>query len=436
MATQLSRLAHAVRRLALRDASDGELLESFVNHEDTAALAELVRRHAPMVWGVARRLLRRHQDAEDAFQATFLVLVQKAGAVREKELVANWLYGVAHQTAVRMRAMSAKRELREQQVTTMPETVSEAPDLWNDLQPILDEELSRLPEKYRAIIVWCDLEEMTRQDVARRLGCPEGTVASRLARARAMLAKRLARHGLAVSGGALATAVAHSAATAAAPAPLVAATIEAAGSVVAGKVLSAGVISATVIALTQGVMQTMLVNKIKKVLIVLVVALAVGGIGFGFRDSQAPAQSARPASDQKAQAQPVASDEGGLGGLTPDGTPEKLRAELDALAKKIARAQHDWLEARAEIVKLERLYLEREAQLRKLTGTAPARTVDIGEVQPVQKTVKVTTIAVGEGAKPAPRTDLEQRNKLLEKKLQEMDRRIKELEKRLENQKQ
>src|SRR5262245_34959016 len=133
MATQLSRLAHAVRRLALRDASDGELLESFVNHEDTAALAELVRRHAPMVWGVARRLLRRHQDAEDAFQATFLVLVQKAATVREKELVANWLYGVAHQTAVRMRAMSAKRELREQQVTTMPETVSEAPDLWNDL---------------------------------------------------------------------------------------------------------------------------------------------------------------------------------------------------------------------------------------------------------------------------------------------------------------
>jgi hypothetical protein len=247
-----------------------------------------------------------------------------------------------------------------------------------------------------------------------------------------MLAKRLARHGLAVSGGALATVVTQGAASASAPAPLVTATIEAASSVVAGNVLSAGLISATVIALTQGVVQTMLVNKIKKVLVVLVVALAVGGIGFGLRDSQAPAQSASPASDQKAQArgEPVASDD------TPDGNPEKLRAELDALAKKIARAQHDWLEAKAEIVKLERRYLFIEAHLRQLTGTAPARTIDIGEVQPVQKTVTATTTTVGEGAKPAPRTDLEQRNKLLEKKLQEMDRRIKELEKRLENQKQ
>ena len=136
-----------------------------------------------MVWGVCCRLLRNPHDAEDAFQATFLVLVQKAATVVPRELVANWLYGVAQQMAVRLRATAAKRGGREVRMQELPEpAVAEARD--EELLSLLDQELSRLPERFRTLIVLCDLEGHTRKEVARQLGCPEGTVASGLARAR------------------------------------------------------------------------------------------------------------------------------------------------------------------------------------------------------------------------------------------------------------
>src|SRR5438067_5564186 len=182
--------------------TDGELLARFLRSRDEDALAALVRRHAPMVWGVCGRLLHNHHDAEDAFQATFLVLVRKAADV-PGQAVANWLYGVARQTAVRLRATAAKRGRRERQVVTMPEpavpTVHDA-----DLQRVVDEELSRLPDHYRGVVVLCDLEGMTRREAARQLSIPEGSVASRLARARAMLAKRLNQRGVLFSGGSVA----------------------------------------------------------------------------------------------------------------------------------------------------------------------------------------------------------------------------------------
>jgi RNA polymerase sigma factor (sigma-70 family) len=140
-----------------------------------------------MVWGVCGRLLRHH-DAQDAFQATFLVLVQKAATLPDKETVGNWLYGVAYQTAVRMRALAAKRGVRERQVKVMPEPATAEQYVWNDLVPVLDEELSRLPDKYRVLVVLCDLESKSRKEVARQLNIPEGTVASRFATARTMLA--------------------------------------------------------------------------------------------------------------------------------------------------------------------------------------------------------------------------------------------------------
>src|SRR5437660_12429342 len=105
------------------DRTDGQLLECYVRSREEAAFAALVRRHGPMVWGVCRRVLRSHQDAEDAFQATFLVLVRKAASVVPREMVANWLYGVAHQTALKARATTAKRAAREKQVPDMPERV-------------------------------------------------------------------------------------------------------------------------------------------------------------------------------------------------------------------------------------------------------------------------------------------------------------------------
>ncbi len=208
--------------------TDGQLLDSFVHHKDDAALTALVRRHGPMVWGVCCRLLRSHQDAEDAFQATFLVLVQKAATLPDTETVGNWLYGVAHQTAVRMRAIVAKRGVRERQVTVMPEPNSAEECVWNDLKPVLDEELSRLPNKYRVLIVLCELENKTRKEVAVQIGVPEGTVASRLATARTMLAKRLARRGVVVSGVLLGTVLTQQASSACVPMVVVSSTIKAA----------------------------------------------------------------------------------------------------------------------------------------------------------------------------------------------------------------
>jgi RNA polymerase sigma factor (sigma-70 family) len=233
-----------------------------------------------MVWGVCRRVLRNHHDAEDAFQATFLVLIRKAASIASSELLANWLYGVARQTALKARATAAKRCRRERQVTEMPEPAAAEQDLWSDLLPMLDEELSRLPDKYRAVIVLCDLEGKTRKQAARQLGVPEGTVASRMATARRMLAKRLARYGLAVSGGALAAVISQQAASAGVPPSVVSATIKAATLVVAGQATAMGAVSLKVAALTEGVLKTMLLTKLKVAMaVVLLAALGFCGVG-------------------------------------------------------------------------------------------------------------------------------------------------------------
>src|SRR5262245_27932302 len=247
MATsQMSEVLQHLRRAVFpRDEAgltDGQLLRDYTRSRDETALAALVHRHGPMVWGVCRRVLGDRHDAEDAFQATFLVLVRKSESIASPELVANWLYGVAHQTALKARATTAKRKARERQVTQMPEPAVAEQDLWNDLQPLLDQELSRLPDMYRVAIVLCDLEGMTRKEAARRLGLPEGTLAARLARGRVLLAKRLTRYGLAVSGGALAAVLAPNAASAGVPTSVVNSTIQAASIYAAGQEAT-GVIS-------------------------------------------------------------------------------------------------------------------------------------------------------------------------------------------------
>src|SRR5205814_1898208 len=168
----------------------------------------------PMVWGVCRRILSNHHDAEDALQATFLVLIRKAASVRPNSMVGNWLYGVARQTALKARATAAKRRTRVRQVVDMPDPAAKEQELSGDLHALLDQELSRLPDKYRVAIVLCDLEGETRKQAARQLGLPEGTLSARLARGRAMLAKRLSRHGLTISAGTLAAVITHNAASA------------------------------------------------------------------------------------------------------------------------------------------------------------------------------------------------------------------------------
>lgn len=302
-----NRVIDHLRRAALpRDGAglgDGELLGCFVERRDETAIAALVTRHGPMVWGVCRRLLSYH-DAEDAFQATFLVLVRKAATIAPREMVGNWLYGVAHQTALQARRAAARRRTREVQVTALPDTGAAQQDLWADVQPLLDEELSRLPDIYRAVIVLCDLEGRTRKEVAGHLGCPEGTVGGRLARARAMLAKRLARRGVVLSSAALAAVLVQNAASACAPTLVASNTISAASSF-AVVPAATGSVSVKVAALTEGVLKAMLTSKLKAV---ATVALLLGFIAAGATALTGRWASARehqpPATEPKVNAPP------------------------------------------------------------------------------------------------------------------------------------
>jgi RNA polymerase sigma factor (sigma-70 family) len=265
-----------VRRAVLAgsnaDRTDGQLLEDYLSRHDEAAVAALVRRHGPMVWGVCRRVLHNHHDAEDAFQATFLVLIRKAASVVPREMVGNWLYGVARQTALKARVVAAKRQARERQVKGMPEpAVMPEPGLRHDLGTLVDQELSQLPEKYRVAIVLCDLEGRTRREVARQLRIPEGTLSSRLKTARSKLAKRLARHGLHVSGGGLAVVLSRKAASASVPTSVTSSTIKAVTLVASGQAAAGEAISVKVAALTEGVMKAMLFTKLKAAIAVVMV---------------------------------------------------------------------------------------------------------------------------------------------------------------------
>jgi RNA polymerase sigma factor (sigma-70 family) len=277
-------IQHVRRTVLLQDGAgltDKQLLEDYLSRRDEAALAAVVRRHAPMVWGVCRRLLNHH-DAEDAFQATFFVLVRRAASIACREQLANWLYGVAHQTALKARATTAKRKEREKQVAEMPEPAAAERALGDDL---LDHELSRLPDKYRVVIVLCDLGGKTRKEAARQLGLPDGTVASRLARARTMLAKRLSQRGVALSSGALAAVLSGKGSSACVSPSLVSSTTKAAGLFAAGQ---AAAIPVKVVALTEGVLKIMLLSTLKKPTVALLVVLVMVA-GAGAIISQTPA---------------------------------------------------------------------------------------------------------------------------------------------------
>ncbi len=253
---------------------DDVLLGRFIEHNDEAAFAALIERHGAMIWGVCRRLLSYHA-AEDAFQAAVLVFVRKAASVTPRGMVGNWLYGVAYQTALQARRALVRRGAREIQMARLPDAVTVSQDQWADVRSVLDEELSRLPDIYRAVVVLCDLEDRSRKDVARQLRVPEGTVGGRLARARALLAKRLNQRGVTLS--VLAALQSARSVSASAPPVLVVSTIKAANRLMAGRGAD---ISIRVATLTEGVLKAMYVTKIKSALAaVLVVGLALGGLG-------------------------------------------------------------------------------------------------------------------------------------------------------------
>src|SRR5262245_4478789 len=282
--------------------TDGELLERFVRARDPGALEALVRRHGAMVWGVCRRILNDHHDAEDAFQATFLVLVRKAASVVPRELLANWLYGVARQTALKARQTSSRRSAREKQMTHMPEPEVIEPKHASDLEVVLDEELSRLPDKNRAMIVLGDLEGKTREEAARQLAVAAGTVASRLARARAMLAKRLSRRGLTVSTAALTSLLAQQLADAAAPTLIVSSTIAATGLLASGQAATA-VVRAKAASLMEGVVKTMLAHKLQKMM-AMVLVLGLAALACGLLAAEHPNGNGDPPEHAPVAAQP------------------------------------------------------------------------------------------------------------------------------------
>src|SRR5262245_52777748 len=175
---QLTSVLDRLRQAALRHGgtglTDSELLEGFIARGDEAAFEALVRRHGPMVLGVCQRILRNEADAEDAFQATFLVLARKASCVRPRGMVGNWLYGVAHNTARNAKAMNRRRRQKEREAGTMPKQAAPE-EVWGELQALLDQELPALPDKYRAPIILCDLEGKTLREAARQFGWPQGT---------------------------------------------------------------------------------------------------------------------------------------------------------------------------------------------------------------------------------------------------------------------
>jgi RNA polymerase sigma factor (sigma-70 family) len=308
------------------DRGDGALLARYRRERDTGAFSALVHRHGPMVLGVCRRVLRDSHAADDAFQATFLVLARKADQVRPPDRLAPWLYGVAYRTALKARGRAYRRQQVEQQYATeMANRAVAAPDEPSDLLPIIDEQLSALPEKYRAPLVLCGVQGLNKAEAAERLGLPEGTVSSRLARAREMLRDRLSRRGVVVPVAALgATLTADTLRAAVPPALCAAAATAATGS---------ALVSPTVLALTTEVLRSMTLLKLKALsAVALVVALTGGGFGL----YALSADEKKPAGEKPVGKPAPAEKPGEKPGTKPEAKPGEKPAKPDAEKPKPA----------------------------------------------------------------------------------------------------
>ncbi len=268
-----------LRRAALKadgdNPTDRQLVEAFVARRADTAFGALVQRRGPMVLGVCRRVLGNFHDAEDAFQATFLILARKASSVRPPGAVGNWLHGVAYRTALQARWLANRRRAKEKQVTDMGRASTDAEGVPQELRSVLDRELNCLPERYWSAVVLCELEGRSRKEGAGLLGIPEGTLSSRLASARKMLARRLAKYRMALPGATLAVALSGDGAQAAVPEALVAAATTLGRSGAPG--------SAHVAALAEGVTKAMFLSKLKKIVAVGVLLGLFAGGALAFR---------------------------------------------------------------------------------------------------------------------------------------------------------
>jgi RND family efflux transporter MFP subunit len=298
----LARLLRQVRRTAAEaepSISDAQLLERFALSRDEAAFELLVWRHRRLVFSVCWRVLSNYHDAEDAFQATFLALARRAGSIGKRRALAAWLHKVAYHAALTARLRRARALVREQPMRPADEFAAAMSPVSSlerkDLSAIIDAEISRLPEKFRMAIVLCYLQGKTVDEASRQLGCPRGTLASRLARARDKLRTRLARRGLVLSAGAVTLVLADGSLSAATPESLITATVGNALAYVTGQAASLPAASLKVTALAEEVLRAMFFKKVVTgaVMLVLLASLLLVGAGLNAR-LQALAASASP----------------------------------------------------------------------------------------------------------------------------------------------
>jgi RNA polymerase sigma factor (sigma-70 family) len=288
-----------------RELSDGDLLERFLRADDESAFMALVERHGPMVLGVCRRALRHGHDAEDACQAAFLVLARKAASICRKASISSWLHGVARRVAANLKRERSRR--RRHELRAEPSTPREAgADVsWQEVRAILDEELERLPERYRTPLILCYLDGKTRDEAAHQLGLTSGSLHGRLERGRHLLRERLTRRGVTLSAALLATALDEGVSLAALPPTIVVASAKAAHWLAAGQPLYEGVVPAHILSLAREVLRGMFLTKLKTAAaLVLCIGLLTALVG----GSLAPVGTAQEAKEPS-PATPIAGAE-------------------------------------------------------------------------------------------------------------------------------
>jgi RNA polymerase sigma factor (sigma-70 family) len=410
--------------------SEWQLLERYLERRDEAAFEALVHRHGPMVLSVCRRMLRDTSDVDDAFQATFLVLVRRAGQLGPRDAIGPWLHGVAVRVAFRARSQLARRRRHEPIALEFPAAAPAGGCRDPDLGEVLDQELSRLPSKYRSPLVLCYLEGRTHDEAARELNWPVGTVKGRLARARDLLRSRLARRGLAPTASVL-TMLSASDATAALERPLIERTVSSSLKFAAGQSL-AHVVSTSITSLVQGVLAVMFLHKLKWAgLSVLVAGLALTSAGVMARqdaaskDAPAAASKAEPTpatpaygkAEWKSAGNSPAEDRSVTSGAGVDPRREFLQAARSAYqatweayrgghasAEPVNQASQKWMEAQSEDpsgsearIAAAQAHLERMRDLLRVQADRPGSPSKPAELARIKAYVAEARLLVAQG---------------------------------------
>jgi RNA polymerase sigma factor (sigma-70 family) len=364
--------------------SEGQLLARFVGERDEVAFEAIVSRHGPMVLGICRRLLEDPHDVEDAFQATFLVLVRKARELRDRDLLANWLYGVALRVATRSRRDRSLRRIRERTDIEKDEVIPPDDLDRRELDSVIDAEVARLPVRFRTPIVLCYFEGLTHDQAAERMNCPVGTVRSRMSKGRELLRSRLSRRGLAPTPALLAIGPIAGIAPSVPPA-LIFKTIAAATSVAAGRSMVAGIVSTSAIALTQGVLRTMSISRWTTLAAAfMVLGTLGGGIGVAARQqgpepvkevksppTQSPTESARKVSRSGEVTAAV---------VGPESPANPARKALKTAEEELAKYEKQLNMSQAEILRLNAEIALLKTRIKALES--PDNRASIRSVQP------------------------------------------------------